>query len=977
MQTEKASVNAATEDMASVSTFTTVTNMPWGNRSSDRDGDTMSRRKRRQLAGKVKNGRASVVAVACMIVFLGLIAGTALAYLGFRAEKGGRVEDFQRGALITVSKIRDSFDEYVDTASLIHGRFRHRPQFDASAFEADAEAYTADYMEWSNRFRKDFRELYEYVAASGLKFKAMQFDPNITLQERPVAEAEADIYYMENYPEVNYQGFRGFNGDSTSLLPRWWNQSFYFPIHYMEPIPGNEAAIDLDYYSSESRIRAVKALFDTKEPSLTDRLSLVKKAGSASRCISGDGGFSGDQGPSFGVVLMHPGVKLSDDNETSWPRDFSSIVLCMPDLMKRSTDHLDRKISVYIHDLSHPTYDEPVFMGAVKLDEDETATEFQNEDESAYVMSLREEISLAELKCTAEDTCHQQTIDIANRKWTITIVDEHGYNKYQLLYVILVGLVVFVAFFCLAIWVLATDRKNRSYAALKAQAAAERNSLVLENANKAAQTERELNDFLAHEVRNPLAAAMAATTFLRAQLERRTKSTKDLQGQFEDSVETEEIEEFLSDDSKERGINRDDSVKTLSSPRLVQAREDVQVVDNSLRFINDLLRTMLDMHRATSGNMQVKLAPVDLLRDVLEPVAGMLHRGGEGNIGRGKGREKVQITVECPEDIIVTTDVLRLKQVILNLGRNSVKFINEGFIRLRAEVLEIECPDDPTRFRDEFVRENSHLDIEGGESTCKTVRIYVEDSGSGIPIEKRERLFAKYQESLDLLSQGTGIGLHLCKNLVELMGGSISLDNEYDSGIPGCPGARFVIDLQTGPSDVSINDLSSSFEYDRDASIHVNFVDETNGQIGGKLFDHSSGATSSAETSVLPEKLNVLFVDDDRVLRKLFARTIKMVAPGWTIREAANGEAAILLADEEEFDLIFCDMYMASVEKQLLGTETVAELRSKGLKCRICGLSANDKEREFLDAGADSFLFKPIPCEANLLRSTLHRVLYD
>lgn len=215
----------------------------------------------------------------------------------------------------------------------------------------------------------------------------------------------------------------------------------------------------------------------------------------------------------------------------------------------------------------------------------------------------------------------------------------------------------------------------------------------------------------------------------------------------------------------------------------------------------------------------------------------------------------------------------------------------------------------------------------------------------------------------------------MCKNLVELMGGQISLDNDYDSGIPGCPGARFVIDLQNAPSDAYSNELSSSIEYERESSVHVNFVDETN---EGKLFDSlTSAEASTAETPDLPESLKILFVDDDRVLRKLFARTIKMVAPGWTIREAANGEAAILLADEEDFDLIFCDMYMASVEKQLLGTETVAELRSKGVTCRICGLSANDKQREFLDAGADCFLFKPIPCEANALRSTLHRVLND
>jgi CheY-like chemotaxis protein len=125
----------------------------------------------------------------------------------------------------------------------------------------------------------------------------------------------------------------------------------------------------------------------------------------------------------------------------------------------------------------------------------------------------------------------------------------------------------------------------------------------------------------------------------------------------------------------------------------------------------------------------------------------------------------------------------------------------------------------------------------------------------------------------------------------------------------------------------------------------------------------------------LPEKLNVLFIDDDNVLRKLFSRSIKNVVPEWSIREAASGEAAIQLVENEEFDLIFCDMYMASVEKTLLGTETVSILRSKGITSRICGLSANDKEEEFKDAGADAFLFKPIPCDAQRLRQTLRQIL--
>ena len=148
-----------------------------------------------------------------------------------------------------------------------------------------------------------------------------------------------------------------------------------------------------------------------------------------------------------------------------------------------------------------------------------------------------------------------------------------------------------------------------------------------------------------------------------------------------------------------------------------QAKEDVDIIDNALHFINDLLRNLLDMHRAASKQLQINKLPTDILHDVLEPVAGMLYRGRNSNF---------KLIVECdPKALYVMTDPLRLKQVILNLGRNSIKFIDRGFIRLRAE------------------ERNGN------------VRIFVDDSGSGIPVEKRKKLFAKFQESLDALNQGT------------------------------------------------------------------------------------------------------------------------------------------------------------------------------------------------------------------------------
>jgi signal transduction histidine kinase/CHASE1-domain containing sensor protein len=569
-----------------------------------------------------------------LIMVLGIVTSAAFVSIGVSSALQEGSDEFERGALDTIHKINDAFEDYVHAASLIHGRCRHR--------------------EFS---RADFREFYEYLIDTGLRFKAVQFDPNITHAERPDAEAEARAYYAENHPQVDYQGFRGFNyANSTSLEPRT-NQSFYFPIHYQEPIPGNEAAIDLDYHSSESRTRAVYSLFENRAPSMTDRLSLVKQAGQVSRC--GNHG-----GPSYGVVLMHPGVELTTDPDV-WPRDFSSIVLCIPDVLTRATSNQSMSSSVYIHDRSHPS-GEPVFLGAARIT--------QKKGQATGITFL-DELELSEMEHFK--VTQQEDVGAANRVWTITVVNEEGRYSSNLLFVTLGGCVVLFASIFLALWVRNNDRRTRIFNDMQAVADQEKATLILSNARQATKTERELNDFIAHEVRNPVAAAMAACNFVKVAV------------------------------NKENPLNDEES-KNL-------AREDVTTIDNALHFVNDLLRNMLDMHRAASKQLEVTMAPTDLLHDVLEPVGGMLYSRGS----------KVEMIIQCPDDLYVITDRLRLKQVILNLGRNSTKFVEAGYIRLTAEK------------------------VDG------SVKIYVDDSGSGIPKDKQKRLFAKFQESLDVLSQGT------------------------------------------------------------------------------------------------------------------------------------------------------------------------------------------------------------------------------
>lgn len=239
-------------------------------------------------------------------------------------------------------------------------------------------------------------------------------------------------------------------------------------------------------------------------------------------------------------------------------------------------------------------------------------------------------------------------------------------------------------------------------------------------------------------------------------------------------------------------------------------REDTKIIDASLSFINDLLRNLLDIHRASSNQLTIDMAPVDLLRDVLEPVSSMLYAR---NLD-------FEVIVECPENTVIMTDRLRLKQVCMNLGRNAAKFVSKGFIKLRVGL------------------------VQG------MVQLYIEDSGPGIPESKRNSLFQKFQDTLDTLNQGTGVGLSLCKKLVELMHGDLYLDDMYDSGVPGCPGARFVINLNTSP-------------------LCVDSIAEQ-AQNGGCASRRSSASEMTLYDSVtFPEELSVLFVDDDLMLRKV------------------------------------------------------------------------------------------------------------
>jgi len=420
---------------------------------------------------------------------------------------------------------------------------------------------------------------------------------------------------------------------------------------------------------------------------------------------------------------------------------------------------------------------------------------------------------------------------------------------------------------------------------------------MVHQAERAARNERELNEFIAHEVRNPLSSAISACTFVNAT------------------------------------IRSDETIQEMSTDEKRVLREDFQIIQNALHFINDLLRSMLDVHRASIGQMQLEKQPVEILKDIFEPVMSMIWCKDS----------LFEVKTECSDSLIIETDRLRLQQVVLNLAKNSAKFVEEGFIKLRATT-----------------------DGDGN------VNIIIEDSGPGIPEHKRSQLFNKFQKSLDLMAQGTGIGLCLCKSIVELMGGEIVLDAAFRSGYKNFPGTRLIIRLPQAP--IVCKSSARAGSKDVQPIVPKDPLQLPMGNEGKE--ERSTHPATSGDLSIeLPSDMSLLFVDDDRILRKQALRALSKHIPSWKVREAASGETAVQLAQETKFDIIFLDQYMTSVEQSLTGIETTRMLRRSGCQSIICGLSANELDGPFHLAGADAFALKPFPCSRPELIAMMQRLL--
>jgi len=556
----------------------------------------------------------------------------------------------------------------------------------------------------------------------------------------------------------------------------------------------------------------------------------------------------------YGLILAHPGVRTSVEKFPS-TNSLAQIVIRVPSCLKYALRSATEDQRVYLYECFNAsatsTSTTHSFLGALEVDGSQLTPKF----------SELPEIEMQDIPRPHNSRYFEQRLDVAGKTWTIVMVSSsYPVNK---TYVVLGGTLIFAASLLCAAWF--HSYLSRISKLNRMKSAAEREKAAI--ARIQSDRERHLNEFMAHEVRNPLSSAISALSFVSAA-----------------------VSEHVQDQTHKKKI-----------------LEDISIMDASLQIINELLRNMLDIHRARNRQIILDLAPVDVRRDILDPVAASLFLHGA----------KVDVQVDCPENLAVKSDRMRLKQIILNLSSNgktagylvagacggaihgvvdpysklclvfssacfltATKFVKKGYIRLKANV------------------------VNG------SVVFFVEDSGPGIPEDTRHRLFARFQESLEHLNQGSGVGLAVCKTLSELMGADICLDEAFDSGIEGCLGARFVLRLNQPPLETKDNAVLLGAGIDPE-------IKRTTESIESTETTTEMSATTAEVTRVdlklpplgLPKKLRILLVDDDTMIRKMFRRATLRMAPDWQIEEAKNGETALVLCENQTFDVIFMDQY--------------------------------------------------------------------
>ena len=317
--------------------------------------------------------------------------------------------------------------------------------------------------------------------------------------------------------------------------------------------------------------------------------------------------------------------------------------------------------------------------------------------------------------------------------------------------------------------------------------------------------------------------------------------------------------------------------------------------ENLLQLINDIL----DFSKIEAGRLDIEIVDCSLghlsavIESLMRPPA--MEKGLEfGVLYHGKLPAQIR------------TDPVRLRQCLINLINNAIKFTESGHVNINVRLNEIEAK--------------------------PYIRFDIEDTGIGIPAEKQELIFEKFMQ-IDSSStrkyEGTGLGLAITKQLAKLLGGKLSLTSEVGKGSVFSLVIPANVDVKSQPA-MDANSLINKLEQEPDILEKDKFT--------GRVLVAEDSPTNQMLVNLLLERL------------------------GLEVTLVEDGKEAVRKGLAQSFDLILMDIQMPNMN----GYDATKTLRKNGVITPIVALTAHamkgDKEK-CISAGCDDYLAKPIKCK--------------
>lgn len=339
-----------------------------------------------------------------------------------------------------------------------------------------------------------------------------------------------------------------------------------------------------------------------------------------------------------------------------------------------------------------------------------------------------------------------------------------------------------------------------------------------------------------------------------------------------------------------------------TTPLTDEQRELLHTIKSGGSTLLGIINDILDYSKIESGKMELDYQPVELKCFIEESFA--LFRQ-EAMI------QGLYLSYEIADNVpaVILGDSIRLRQILVNLLGNALKFTESGSILLSVSTAG--KPDSNGLFKLDF---------------------QVQDTGCGIPSDKLQDIFDSFTQVAPATSRkygGTGLGLAICNRLVQLMGGYIWVESEVGKGSI----FHFSIHTRVVSWESSRNVLPSSFTFTFDA------------ELGAKY------------------PLRILVAEDNPVNQKLILHILQRL--GYEPILVNNGWSALAALENQAFDIVFMDIQMPELDG-LEATRMIIERYGSEQRPRIIAMTAfglTDDRHKCRDAGMDDYISKPISAQ--------------